>query len=1157
MNLFQAFESALRNESSFKDICKTLKGGYSPLYISGISPVVKCLLALIAGGETSSPVLMICEDEQSAAKAANDLNELLGGEPGAGAYMYPAKDLTLVRADTVSREYDHQRLSVLSAIASGKARVVTASVEAVMQRTVPKSYFAGGLVNIRPGDSLSTEEISRKLTAMGYSRSTVVEAPAQFSVRGSIIDIFPVGETFPVRTELWGDEVDTVSLFDPETQRRTDPVEGVVIPPAAETLYDTDELISRMEKLASSVHSKKAELVRANIQKDIDSLRNGIAPANIDKYAPLCYEEPALIFEYFDSPVVMFSEYRSCQNRAKAVMTQYTEDIKLLLEQGELCRGLEGYVSDFALIVQQAGKYPLIIADTFMRAVDIPLVRTFTVNTVQNSPWGGEIRSLEEDIRSLLSRGYSVAVLAGSEKTVPIIADDLNNDNIPTDTLAGDGVLTAGRVLLTTGALSSGFELPNASVALITQTKALSSKRRSQKRKSGAEEIRTLEDISTGDLVVHSLHGIGRFEGIRKLELDGVTKDYITIKYAGTDVLYVPVTQLDLISRYIGAGEDEGVRLNSLSSGEWQKTRKRVSKAVKDMAAELIKLYAKRAQTPGFAFYPDDDWQHEFEGRFDYVETEDQLKCTSEIKHDMEKPVPMDRLLCGDVGFGKTEVAFRAAFKCMVSGKQCAILVPTTVLAFQHYQSALKRFEHFPFTIELMSRFRSPKEQKAVLKGLEIGSVDMVIGTHRLVQKDVKFHDIGLAIVDEEQRFGVKHKERFKETFAGIDMLTLSATPIPRTLNMAMSGIRDMSVIEEPPIDRYPVQTYVIEFDQGVIIQAIEKELRRGGQVYYIHNRVETIDICAGSLAALLPEARIAVAHGQTDEEELSDIWTKLVQHEIDILVCTTIVETGVDVPNVNTLIIEDSDRFGLSQLYQLRGRVGRSNRRAYAYFTFRRGKVLTEVASKRLSAIREFTSFGSGFRIAMRDLEIRGAGDILGGRQHGHMEAVGYDMYIRLLNRAIAEETGAPPPPSPEDCLIDLQIDAHIPEDYITSLTGRLEAYRRIAAVKSVADSVDLTDEFIDRYGDPPKAIIGLINVALTRNLASRAGVREISQKNNSIVMYVRTAEMQQVQALNEAFRGRVTANFSVEEPYISIALKKESPAEVMQKAVKIFAGE
>jgi len=571
------------------------------------------------------------------------------------------------------------------------------------------------------------------------------------------------------------------------------------------------------------------------------------------------------------------------------------------------------------------------------------------------------------------------------------------------------------------------------------------------------------------------------------------------------------------------------------------------------MAHELIALYAKREKSVGFAFYPDDEIQHDFEERFPYVETDDQLQSIAEIKADMERARPMERLLCGDVGFGKTEVALRAAMKCVLSGKQCAILAPTTVLAYQHYQTALRRFEHFPVNIELLSRYRSPKQQEEIIKKLKQGRIDLIIGTHKIIQKSVVFKDLGLAIIDEEQRFGVAHKEKFKESFTGVDVLMLSATPIPRTLNMAMSGIRDMSVIEEPPQDRYPVQTYVIEYNMGTIIQAIVRELRRGGQVYYIHNRVETIRACASRLQELLPEARIAVAHGQMSEDEMSDIWEQLVEHEVDILVCTTIIETGVDVPNVNTLIIEDSDRFGLSQLYQLRGRVGRSNRRGYAYFTYQRDKVLTEIATKRLNAHEEFTQFGSGFRIALRDLEIRGAGSILGGRQHGHMEAVGYDMYLQLLSEAIAEEKGIQPEKVPE-CLVDIQIDAHIPEKYISSLNQRIDMYRKIMLVNEDSDKSDLIDELIDRYGDPPKSVVGLIDVSLLRNKAAHMGITEISQKNGAMYFYTEYLVPEQIAALQQAYKGSITFN-GVGKSYVSVKISpKIRPFDMMRETVELL---
>lgn len=616
------------------------------------------------------------------------------------------------------------------------------------------------------------------------------------------------------------------------------------------------------------------------------------------------------------------------------------------------------------------------------------------------------------------------------------------------------------------------------------------------------------------------------FDGINKLEVGKITKDYIKIKYAKGDVLYVPVTQLDLVSKYIGPHEDDGrtVKLNKIGGKDWEKTRNKVRAAVKDMADQLIALYSKRQNSPGYAFSPDIDMQSDFERRFEYDETSDQLRAIDEIKGDMEKPYPMDRLLCGDVGFGKTEVALRAAFKCAADGKQCAILVPTTILAYQHYRTILKRFDGFPVEIEMLSRFRTPKEQEKILKNLKRGSLDIIVGTHRLVSKDVKFKDLGLLIVDEEQRFGVAQKEKLKELFPTVDVLTLSATPIPRTLNMAMTGIRDMSVIEEAPQDRYPVQTYVIEHDMGILCEAMEKELRRGGQVYYLHNRVESIDSTAAKIKEMMPSARIAVAHGRMGEEELSEIWRDLLEGDIDILVCTTIIETGVDVPNCNTLIIEDADRLGLAQLHQIRGRVGRSTRRASAYFTFKRGKELSEIANRRLSAIREYTEFGSGFKIAMRDLEIRGAGNVLGAQQHGHMEAVGYDMYLQLLGEAVEEEKGEKPIPRKKECLIDMQIDAHIPDNYIKSIPQRLAVYRRIADIKNTEDAEDVKDELRDRFGEIPQSVQGLIDVSLLRNTAAAKGIYEIGQKGNSVILYVNDIDTNTVLNLSSMMRGRVS---------------------------------
>ena len=1143
------FTKAIEQLDLYKDLKFALEHRESPVSVTGVSGIHKAQLAL--GLYNFSPMLILTEDEASARRMCDDINEMSGA---VCSYVYPAKDFTFTDVESVSREYEHTRLGILTGMLNNTVRFVCASVEAVMQRTMPPEVLKRRIVSIDKTTPIDTKKLAADLIAAGYTRCDTVDGVSQFSIRGSIIDIFPVQETAPVRIELWGDEIDTISYFDTETQRRTDEIDGISISPACEVMFDSaEEFTAKLSALSKAARGKRAEAVRSCLTRDIDRINTGLTLGNIDKYISLAYEKPADIFDYLDpeNSVIIFSEYKNCIEKIKPILAQHSEDVKLLLEQGELCKGLDGFMLEQGELSQRTESFFGAYMNTFMRSSDdIRFKRALSVTANTFAPWGGEIRQLIEDLKNFLSAKYSVIVKAGSDKTLPIIAQDLRDEGIPCDILSESSELTAGHVLLTTGSTSSGYDYPDIKTALITQARSINSNKRKKRFKKGAD-INSLADIAPGDLVVHSEYGIGRFKGIEKIELEGVTKDYITIEYADSKQLHVLVSQLDMISRYIGPRDDSNVKLSKLFSGDWQKTRSRVQKAVKDMAEELTKLYAIRSQSQGFAFSGECDWQRDFEERFPYSETDDQLRCVQEIKEDMEKPVPMDRLLCGDVGFGKTEVALRAAFKCMLDNKQCVLLAPTTVLAWQHYQTAIKRFEHFPMKIELLSRFRSKKEQEEIIKQLRRGDIDMIIGTHRLVQKDVKFRDLGLVIIDEEQRFGVAHKERFKEAFAGVDVLTLSATPIPRTLNMAMSGIRDMSVIEEPPIDRHPVQTYVIEHNDGVLVQAINKELRRGGQVYYIHNRIETIEACADKLSQMIPDARIGVAHGALNEEQLSDIWQQLLEHEIDILVCTTLIETGVDVPNVNTLIIEDADRLGLSQLYQLRGRVGRSSRRAFAYFTFRKGKVLTEIAAKRLDAIREFTQFGSGFRIAMRDLEIRGAGSILGGKQHGHMEAVGYDMYIQLLNEAIAESKGELPPQRPGECVVDVHLDAHIPETYIESLSARLDIYRKIARLQTNEDSLELIDELIDRFGDPPRSVQGLITVALLRNKASSMGITEIRCRNDMLYFYISSATLEQIQAVVAEYKGRVTVNGS-EKPFIAVKLKpSDKQLEVMETVV------
>ena len=1132
-----------------KSVKEAIEKKITPVSVTGLSHIHRA--QLIHSLTEDKIHIVITGSEAEAKKLCDDINMMSGGET---AVLFPSKELVFTPVDSANREYEYMRLSALTKAIKSRCSVICASIEAVMQPVIPVGALIAAGIELSVGQEIDLQELCLTLARSGYQRCEKVEGASQFSVRGAIIDIFPVQADKPVRIELFGDMIDTLNEFEIETQRRTEALEKVEISPASEILCDSDELAVKIENLCKKARGKHMELIREHLGADVRRLRGGEILPHAVKYYPLVYGAPSTVLDYIDGTVV-FSDYSAVMDAAAGISSRFSEDMKLLIEDGQLCKGLYDVILDLTQLQAIFEKRVCLYISSFMQSGErISFRRLISFEAMQTAPWSGEMKQLTEDLHDFISRRYRVILAAGSEKTLSLIQSDLNGEGIPCD-LANENITPEnGRVCLMSGSFGGGFEYPENKTVLITQGRTMdSSRKKKRKKKSNSEAIRSLADITEGDLVVHSGHGIGRFIGIRKLEMEGVTKDYITIQYAGTDKLYIPVTQLDMVSKYIGPRDDSGVKLNKLSSGEWQKTRNNVKRAVKDMAHELIELYAKREKSKGFAFFPDDEIQHEFEERFPYIETDDQLQSIAEIKADMERERPMERLLCGDVGFGKTEVALRAAMKCILSGKQCAILAPTTVLAWQHYQTALRRFEHFPVNIELLSRYRSPKQQDDIIKKLKQGRIDLLIGTHKIIQKNVIFKDLGLAIIDEEQRFGVAHKEKFKESFSGVDMLMLSATPIPRTLNMAMSGIRDMSVIEEPPQDRYPVQTYVIEYNIGTLVQAIVRELRRGGQVYYIHNRVETINACAAKLHELLPEARIAFAHGQMSEDEMSDIWEQLVEHEIDILVCTTIIETGVDVPNVNTLIIEDADRFGLSQLYQLRGRVGRSNRRGYAYFTYKRDKVLTEIASKRLNAMKEFTQFGSGFRIALRDLEIRGAGSILGGKQHGHMEAVGYDMYIQLLSEAIAEEKGEKPEKISE-CLVDIQIDAHIPEKYISSLNQRIDIYRKIMLISEDSDKLDLIDELIDRYGDPPKSVIGLIDVSLLRNKAAKLGITEITQKNAAMQFYTEYLNGAQIAGLSKAYKGKIVFN-GTGRSYVAVKISpKVKPFDMMRDTVEII---
>ena len=1125
-----------------------------PAVATGLSGIHKVAIINALVQDTNKTALLLASDEAEAQRICQDLASM-----GLRSFIYPTRDFTFRNVESASREYEHQRIQVLSRILKHDCDVVIACMDAALQYTIPPNELEGRMIELKKGQTVSLEQVVQSLVRCGYVRAEQIDGTGQFAVRGGILDFFTPDAPYPVRIEFWGDEIDTMGLFDLESQRRTETVDSVMLAPSVEVLVDNpSELADKIDKHASSLRGKTAPKAKEILQMECDQLRNGRHFHCADKYITMLYDRTATLMDYFslEDTLVFVSEFHKGKERIRTTQWQWAEDVKEYLEEGVLCRGLDTYSGDWIYIQSQLEKRSTVCLEAFVRGTyEVPVRTLLNITARQLSVWGGSIALLEEDLQAMQSSGLTCIVLGGTEKTASNIAVDLKEKGLSVVYMPDMSEIPDKGIVITTGALSAGMEFPAAGFGIITHGRHTGKAAAKKRKNKHAQELYSLSELTVGDYIVHASHGIGVFEGIHKINMQGVVKDYIKVRYAKKDTLYVPVTQLDLVSKYIGPREDATIKLSKLGGQDWQKTKARVRSAVKDMAKELIRLYAQRMQAKGHAFSPDTEWQRDFEAHFEFEETEDQLRCIREIKQDMELSSPMDRLLCGDVGFGKTEVALRAAFKCVSDSCQCALLVPTTILAWQHYQNISKRMEGFPVRIELLSRFRTPKQQEDILKRLKRGEIDMIVGTHRLVSKDVQFHNLGLLIVDEEQRFGVAQKERLKDSYKNVDVLTLSATPIPRTLNMALSGIRDMSVIEEAPHDRHPVQTYVLEHDQGIICDAIRRELRRGGQTYYLHNNVESIERVAASLQHQIPEAKVGFAHGKMTESELSEIWRKLLEQEIDVLVCTTIIETGVDVPNVNTLIIENADCMGLSQLHQIRGRVGRSSRRAYAYFTFTRNKILTEVAQKRLSAIREFTEFGSGFKIAMRDLEIRGAGNILGGEQHGHMETVGYDLYLKLLGEAVKMEKGElPAAPVDNECLVDMQVQAHIPERYIENLSQRLDIYRRIAGIKTQDDALDVLDELTDRFGKQPASVQGLIDIALLRNMASQIGIFEVKQRDDYIILYREPMNMEFLEPLIKILKGRVKLSAG-NKPYVSIKVtSKESPLQTLKQVLEIL---
>ncbi|MDY3303426.1 MAG: transcription-repair coupling factor [Clostridia bacterium] len=1084
------FSGMISDMSEFKQCMESISGKKTPVHITGMTGSQKSHFIFSVCSALGKKGFVITYDENESGRISRDLSFLFCHE----IKPFKSKEYMFYNVDASSHTSEYSRLRSLSDIKNTPCAV--ASVDAVLTYTADPGLFYEYSFNMKIGDTVDMNDIIGKLVFMGYKRMPSVDGIGQFSVRGSIIDIYSPSDSSAVRIDLFDDEVDSLRFFDVRTQLSTENIDSVTVFPSKELLYDSKAAL----KAAHAIRQLKNE----NLYSDADKLENDGYFSSPDKYMPYLSTGLYTVFDYIDDDTVIFlDEAKMLYDNAEVFCKEEGEIISDLMSKGLFPKTKMKYYLDYTDVISFCGqKTVLSISSISHSCPDIypKALIGITAKSLQN--YSGKSEFFYDDIKYWLKMNYRVILVCGDETRISNYINSFYDEGIEAARASLQNCLPPyGKLYIIKGHLEKGFEYPTIKTVVISDadTSRTQSIKIKNKKHSSRDAIKSFEDLSKGDYVVHRSHGIGQYVGIVQLAVDGNTKDYLKIKYKGSDYLYVPTNQLDFLSKYTGS-ENTHVKINSLGGSQWAKTVSRVRKSVDVLAQDLINLYAERSRLRGHVFEKDTEWQKEFEGKFMYEETEDQLRCIHEVKEDMEQGKCMDRLLCGDVGYGKTEVAIRAAFKCVMDGMQVAYLVPTTILAQQHYNNFFARMSEYAMSVEMLSRFRTKKQQQKTVEGLKNGSVDVVIGTHRLLQKDISFKNLGLLIIDEEQRFGVNHKEKIKEIKKDVDVLTLSATPIPRTLNMAMIGVRDLSVISEPPSDRYPVQTFVMEYNESVVVNAIKREMDRGGQVYYLFNRVDGIEKAAAHIQSMVPDAKVSIAHGQMTENQLESVMMQLLEGEIDVLVCTTIIETGLDVSNVNTIIIENSDKLGLSQLYQLRGRVGRSNRLAYAYLTYRPGKMLDPVAHKRLQAIKEFTEFGSGFKIAMRDLEIRGAGTLLGKQQHGNMNLVGYDMYCMLLEQAVKELKGEKYV-APMEISVDFKEDAYIPESYVEYEQQRIDLYKKIAMIDSIDDYYEIQGEFIDRFGNLPPCIVNLLDIAYIKSLCRKCEITDIVQRENDVV--------------------------------------------------------
>lgn len=1124
--MFKLFSSPLMGDAVFDRLGKTVRDGVTPISVFGVSDGQKIHIA--AAIKEEHPLLFVAQGAVAAEKIKNDFEFYTGKK----AVVFPERE-QFVGAAFQSGDSGRKRIEALSDVLSGVDCVI-ATAGAVMQSTVPPEKLKSLIKTIKKGDNVDIKDIARALADCGYSGVSQTEGKGEFSVHGGIIDIFPPHMENSVRIDLFDTEIESIRLVDPVSQRTVERVNKIEILPLFESCANADDRAAGAERIKEELARfcrgcKNRESTAAatdNFAPMADRLENGVYPKNAVQFLPYIYPEYTTLLDYMpENTLVVCDEPRVLAERSTTAEQEEAARIASLMEEGKALARHGNAFGGFMRFWRQALKRQTVAMQTISGSIpeaDAKAIFTFEGRAMQS--FHGKPEFLIKETKMYRDAGYRVILCAGTKARQDRLEKEFTENGIGTLPLSRfDCALQNGQIAIVTGTAARGYEYPLAKFVLISENDifAFIKENRKAQTKRSKNSIDAFVELKPGDCVVHENNGIGIFDGIVKIETDGVLRDYMLLRYRDNDKLYVPVEQMNRVQKYI-APDDNAPKLNKLGTQDWTKTKARVKKSIVDMTDKLVKLYRERENTQGIAFDKDTPWQRDFEEDFPYEETPDQLRCIAEIKADMESDRAMDRLLCGDVGYGKTEVAIRAAFKAVMSGKQAAILAPTTILVQQHYNTLKTRLVNFQAVrCESVSRFKTAKEQKKILEDLKKGQIDIIVGTHRLLAKDVQFKNLGLLIVDEEQRFGVAHKEKIKQLKSNIDVLTLSATPIPRTLNMALSGIRDMSLLETPPAERYPVQTYVTEYSDTLVRDAIVREMQRGGQVYYLYNRIQDIDLAASRIKKLVPEARIAVGHGQMEEKALDEMITGFYNGEYDVLLCTTIIENGVDIPGANTLIVEDSQRFGLAQLYQLRGRVGRSNRIAYAYFTVPARRSIGEDAVKRLSAIEEFTQMGSGFKIAMRDLEIRGAGNLLGGEQHGHMSKIGYELYCRMIKETVDESLGKKKKEEKKTA-VEIKINAYISDEYVPDEAVKFALYRKISDIMSVEDAENIREEMRDRFGEIPAECENLIRISYIRAAASGAGVSVIRDEKGNIVLLFPNPDLSRISRGAEKLRDK-----------------------------------